>query len=153
LLSYTLTSWSKNKKLIVLQANEEDDWDQVYVSNLDGTNIVKITKPGADYQSPTLSPEGQFVAFKRKNDIDDWDQTDLLMAGIDGYDQNNLTNGSVLGIIDPAWAPFGDWIAFAGKSERGDYDLYLIKADGTNLMHIDTGPLDDVNPAWRTLGR
>jgi TolB protein len=62
----------------------------------------------------------------------------------DGTDLKQLTDGDF--DIQPAWSPDGDRIAFAR-----DADLYVMKADGTNVHKVTDGPILD--PAWSPDGR
>ncbi|MEO8678520.1 MAG: hypothetical protein ABI665_05710 [Vicinamibacterales bacterium] len=48
---------------------------------------------------------------------------------------------------NPRWSPDGTRLAF--KSNRdGNYDLYVMDADGGNLVRITDDPANDHDPAW-----
>jgi TolB protein len=49
--------------------------------------------------------------------------------------------------ISPVWSPDGSRIAFAGASEEG-FDLYVMKADGTDIARITDLPGDETQPTW-----
>lgn len=48
---------------------------------------------------------------------------------------------------DPAWSPDGTKIAFA-SDRRGNYDVYVMNADGTRVTQLTSEPRDDRYPAW-----
>ena len=52
----------------------------------------------------------------------------------------------------PAWSPDGHRIAF--ESDRdGDWDIYVMNADGSNVVQLTNKPSYDISPAWSPDGR
>ena len=56
---------------------------------------------------------------------------------------------------DPSWSPDGKRIAFASKrganwnKRNGDWDIYVMDADGGNIQNLTNNPLaHDRQPAW-----
>ena len=47
----------------------------------------------------------------------------------------------------PMWSPKGDRIAFS-RLANGDFDIYTIRPDGTDLKQLTTAPGNDSHPAW-----
>ncbi|HIQ06292.1 MAG TPA: hypothetical protein EYH31_11525 [Anaerolineae bacterium] len=56
------------------------------------------------------------------------------------------------GARSPAWSPDGRHIAFAVEA-NGKADIFIVKADGTDLRKLTEGPGWNVNPAWTPDGR
>lgn len=50
--------------------------------------------------------------------------------------------------VDPAWSPDGTRIAFARFSETTLHDIYVMDADGGDLVRVVGGPTDDYWPSW-----
>jgi Tol biopolymer transport system component len=65
----------------------------------------------------------------------------------DGTDQRRLTS-NLGNLRTPQWSPDGRWILFA-SDRAGNFDLYLLSADGATLRQLTTGPADDFSPAWQ----
>jgi Tol biopolymer transport system component len=49
--------------------------------------------------------------------------------------------------IEPAWSPDGTRIAFASKRE-GNFDIYVMSADGSETVRLTSTPEDDSHPSW-----
>lgn len=56
------------------------------------------------------------------------------------------------GSLHPVWSPDGAWIAF--ESDRdGDFEVYVIRADGTGLRQLSRNRVADRMPAWSADGK
>lgn len=53
----------------------------------------------------------------------------------------------------PAWSPDGDWISFISVTATSQMDLYLVRADGTQLRRVyaELGRRMVPGPRWLTL--
>jgi Tol biopolymer transport system component len=52
---------------------------------------------------------------------------------------------------DPAWSPDGSTIAFASL-EGGQYELFIMNPDGSDVIRLTDSPGDDIQPAWSVDG-
>jgi Tol biopolymer transport system component len=51
--------------------------------------------------------------------------------------------------VSPAWSPDGTQIAFASMRNGADtFDIYVMDADGSNVMQLTDHPANDSGPAW-----
>jgi Tol biopolymer transport system component len=48
---------------------------------------------------------------------------------------------------NPAWSPDGQRIAFASDRD-GDWDVYIMNADGSGLRRMTANPSTDAQPVW-----
>jgi Tol biopolymer transport system component len=53
--------------------------------------------------------------------------------------------------IDPSWSPDGRKIALASK-RSGNFDIYIMNADGTGTQSLTSTPKDDTHPTWSPNG-
>ena len=69
----------------------------------------------------------------------------------DGSDPVNLSNDDFANDRFPSWSPDGSLLAFA--SDRiGDFEIYTMNADGTNLTQLTDSPANDRSPSWSADG-
>jgi Tol biopolymer transport system component len=71
---------------------------------------------------------------------------------LDGSNINNLTRHPARD-SEPAWSPYGDWLAFTrarGKFGNGPMDIYIMKADGSGSVNLTRGrpKADNWYPSW-----
>jgi dipeptidyl aminopeptidase/acylaminoacyl peptidase len=145
--------WLPSGQLAYIAMNSPSERiETIYIVEPNGNIIKQLPTNPAHYTHIlgfTFSPDGQQVAFV--GDI--WPitgskTTDIYVTSLDGNNVINLTNG--LGInLAPTWSTTGDWIAFE-SNRSGDYEIYLIKPDGTGLIQITENPASDTDPAWRS---
>jgi TolB protein len=57
-----------------------------------------------------------------------------------------LTTGSAHD-NSPSWSPKGDRIVFTSNRD-GDFEIYTIKVDGTDLQRLTRSPGNDAHTAW-----
>lgn len=68
----------------------------------------------------------------------------------DGSDMVKLTDNA----WDDAyqtWSPDGMQIAFSSK-QYGNYDVFVMHADGSGLRRLITSPLEETTPSWQPPG-
>jgi len=103
---------------------------------------VPITMGTGNWQVPSVSPDGQSVAFQSGPP-----QEDIFVARIDGSGVRQLTNDAAFDRA-PVWAPEGDRLAF--YSNRGGVQhIWSVKPDGSDLRQITDHPGSGVlAPVW-----
>ena len=108
-----------------------------------------VFDPGGGFQSmsrPTIAPDGSRVVFS----IPGNNGQQLNSINNQGQDRKPLTQASLNNW--PAFSPNGKQIAFA-SSRDGDFEIYAINADGTNVRRLTKSPGLDMRPAWSPDGK
>lgn len=131
----------------------------IWVMNADGTHQVKIhVRSGYDASKPAFSPDGTKIVFTSCIRYDGG-PNELYMMNADGsnvvkilnaLDGKNDGRGKAGGSV--SFSPDGQWIAF--ESERsGNWDIWLVRPDGSDLTQITRDINDDYYPAWSPDGK
>lgn len=129
-------------------------------STSDPTNVITIVKadetliaqfPGeSDSLSSILDASAfdQEVAYvARVEDASGSVDYDIYITEIGGQGMENLTGGSGRN-FSPVWAPDGKWLAFE-SNRGGQYGIYLVQPDGSELASVSSPETESVSPAWR----
>jgi TolB protein len=129
--------------------------EEIFVMDPDGTELQQLTSNTVTDFSPTLSPDGEKIAFVSAGAQTSNSQGDFeiyLMNALDGSDQQNLTTTN--GDIDdfyPDFSPDGEKITYSSEGVRtsnpeGDSEVYKMNAlDGSaqnNLTDTADGIFD-----------
>ena len=68
---------------------------------------------------------------------------DIFVIDADGSNLVILTNNYLANDGSPSWSPDGNLIAFVSDRD-GEYAMYIMNADGSNVQRISEGS----DPAW-----
>ena len=133
-------SWSPDGTRIAFDRGFE-----IWTIGANGADPVRLTSgTGLDVR-PDWSPDGSRIAFdsNRSGSFDIW-----TMAA-DGSGAVDLTANSSAYEADPSWSPDGSRIAFTSdRRSRGDFDLYVMRRDGSHVRRLTRGRRDDLQPSW-----
>ena len=113
---------------------------RVMVVRPDGSDPRALTEGPENAGFPSFSPDGAQVVYRV------WGET----AG--GLRILDLADGTVRTLTTgydnfPAWSPAGDSIVFS-RLAGGDFDIFSVRPDGTDVRQLTTAPGGDSHPAW-----
>jgi TolB protein len=137
-------------------ANQQDIW----LMPVDGGAASRLTTTNNDRESRGWSPDGNRIVTQTVTD----GVGQLVVLNADGSGLQQITDfpadtpvfspGGIFppmaGAVTPAWSPDGDWIAFASNHE-GNYDIYLIRPDGSELKQLTQSPEPELSVSWGPL--
>jgi Tol biopolymer transport system component len=129
--------------LLALPAAGGEARNVTNVMDLADGRLSRITDSFPVYDSwlgfhPT---DSTFVVCSRKDG-----DAELYVIDASGREHARLTDNGFRD-CDPDWSPDGRWIAF--HSDRsGDYEIWVMRADGSDPRPITASPGSDLGPVW-----
>lgn len=119
----------------------------IFVVDLDGSSLRRITPWGGAFLDQSWSPDGQWIIYQRPYGV-------LRMVHPDGSEPHDvrLTLPPGSGAQNPSWSPDGAWIVFS-LTHDGTANIYMVRPDGTSLTRVTTAPgVDEQHPVWTSAG-
>jgi len=140
--------------------------------NADGSGQANVSNTTANDTQPSWSPDGTKIAFA--SDRDQAGLSSIYVMNANGSNQTRLTfSGSGLRDEQPAWSPDGMKLAFTSTRDstvmtwqetdddgavlvrttiRGNKEVYVMNADGSNPIRLTNTLENDDSPAWSSDG-
>ena len=121
----------------------------IYVMNVDGSNVVRLTDDPAGEFMPRWSPDASQIAFVREGDLGAGTSEAIYTMRPDGTDVRQVSSGDRGSDFWPSWSPDGSRIVFAAIRAE-DWGIWVVEADGSNerLILGGTGAGYVDNPVW-----
>jgi TolB protein len=123
---------------------------ELFIAEADGSHPRRLThSTGADTSAAWNPKTGQQVAFV--SDRDGLPQ--LYTMDADGSDVAKIALPDMGYVIDPAWSPNGQLLAFSWRRPSGNYDLYVMDIASHALVELTRDAGRNERPSWAPDGR
>jgi TolB protein len=110
----------------------------VYVMDVHGSDPARILAEGSG-GTCDWSPDGKKIVFGG-----------ISIINADGSGRTDLLTGN-MAAENPAWSPDGTKIVFSSYRDLGEYDLYTVDADGSDVAQLTNLPGGEYTPDWQPL--
>jgi Tol biopolymer transport system component len=114
---------------------------QIAMINADGSGYTEVTAGPSNNGFPSMAPDGERFVYRTFGTDGDGG---LRIMNLATRAVTTLTSGND---NFPLWSPRGDKIMFA-RFDKGEYEVYTIKPDGTGLLQVTHSHGNDAHMAW-----
>ena len=130
-----MAAWSPDGKKIAFTIRIPGVLNDIYVIDITGDNLRRLTNHPWQDLYPAWSPDGRWIAFWSNRD----GHNAVYLMRADGANAKRLTKGR-----SPEWSPDGQQIAFVLHQEGID-SIFIMDKDGENIRLLVEG---GDNPSW-----
>ncbi len=142
-------AWSPDGTKLMFMSSMHGD-PELFTSDITGGNLKRITYSAGVDTSPAWNPKtGQTVAFVS----DRGGIPQLYMMNSDGSNVEKISLPDMGYVIDPAWSPNGQLLAFSWRRPDGNYDMYAMDIATRQLVQLTRDTVRNERPSWAPDGR
>jgi TolB protein len=144
-------AWSPDGQQIAFMSSQNGD-PEIYLINADGTHLHRITFAIGVNTSPAWNPKtGHQIVFVSDRSADG--APTLWEMNSDGTNVTPINLPDMGYVIDPAWSPNGQLIAFSWRRPAGNYDIYVMDVTSHQLLELTKDEGRNERPSWAPDGR
>lgn len=139
--------WSPDGSQIMFISDRSGNYE-IFRMNTDGSNIVQVTNTDSPIIDIAVSPDGNRIAFTYAYAYPQG--ADLYIIGKDGSTDSivQVTDNKAAAFDDsPTWSMDGEKIFFS-SNRSGNSDLWMINADGSDLVQLTDDEYNDLFPDY-----
>ena len=149
-IQYYNPAWRPDGKAIVFESTLPGVYS-IYVINLDGSGLTRLTPDSANNEQAHYSPDGKRIVFSS----DRAGHTDLYLMNADGSGQKRLTTTASGAYYQSSFSPDGRWVVFQGRPDNREVAdrVYVVATDGSGMRQLTDSTYGAEGPAWSHDGR
>ena len=142
-------AWSPDGTQLMFMSSMNGN-PELYTTDVSGARPKRLTFSNGANTSPSWNPKtGQQVAFVS----DRGGIPQLYVMNMDGSSQSKVDLPDMGYVIDPAWSPNGQLLAFSWRRPNGNYDLYVMEIATHQLVELTRDAGRNERPSWAPDGR
>jgi Tol biopolymer transport system component len=150
---YSPIWWSNGTEILFIQSSSTHLGGTLARMQRDGSGVTPfgpdLTSRFSVLDDLAASPDGSRLTFTGLQVDDQFQLTSahVYLMDVAGHEPVQLTFGSSLDGM-ATWSPDGQRLAFVSNRD-GNFEIYVMDANGDNQTRLTDDPADDLQPAWR----
>jgi putative hemolysin/dipeptidyl aminopeptidase/acylaminoacyl peptidase len=128
---------------LVFDSTRGSGYRDLYVMDMDGANVTRVTPGEGDSFAGPWSPDGTRIVFTGFGPFNSF----IASIRADGSDLVVLSSVPDSDEGFPDWSPDGQQIVFTSRRD-GNNEIYVMDAAGTNPVRLTDSAGDDFAPRW-----
>ena len=146
-LSYpqSAPAWSPDGSKITFMGKPGKYW-QVFVMNADGSGLRQITHDPIDHRFPRWMPDGKRIIYNTRKSEHVIGQIFIMNA--DGTNVTQITMSTEGENGRPFPSPDGRYIVFNSNRLDNNWEIYIMRPDGSEVKRLTNTIGDDFEPCW-----
>jgi TolB protein len=142
-------AWSPDGSKIIFMSSMYGN-PELAEADADGSHVKRLTFSSGANTSAVWNPKtGQQIAFVS----DRGGIPQLYTMDADGGDVQKMQLGDMGYVIDPAWSPNGQLLAFSWRRPNGNYDIYATDIATHQMIQLTRDAGRNERPSWAPDGR
>ena len=139
----------------ILFASDRSGQPEIYLMNIDGSQLTQLTTITEGACQPAWSPDGQRIVFVSpcSREKTTYAGSSLFIMNADGSNVAPLPSAPG-GDYDPCWSPDGKHLAFTSLRDGGIPKVFLLDLEDNAVTPLgETGDKTSSPPAWSPDGK
>jgi Tol biopolymer transport system component len=142
-------AWAPSQDRLAFASDMSGNYE-LYVVNVNGSGLVRLTNTPENELRPAWSPDGTQLVY----DVDVADTSvkrDLFIMNADGSGVRPVITGGKYN-FHATWSPDGSSLAFVSQRD-GNEEVYVTGVNHASLIRISSNGMDDGSPVWSADGK
>ncbi len=147
-------SFSKDGRMVSFTAGPMGS-REVYTWNWDTGKVSVLTRGHKFVGATNFSADGTKVVYHAYyGGSYNSEKADIFVVDVNGGIGNNITHNNDVWVYKPQWSPDGKWIVFSARYDTPNFNLWVMRPDGSQRTKITDVANEDLRWAdWTTDGR
>jgi hypothetical protein len=141
-------AWAPGRQVAFAAAPAPGQAQDIFVLDASGSARNITNTPDVEEDLPSWAPGGrQLACAASPAGADKLGQRQIVTFDADGANRAQLTAGQGPH-TNPAWSPDGRWIAYLAQENSTDWQVWAMRADGSQARALTSGPERKFYLSW-----